>query len=581
MTPIQPRHNGLVCEAPPPEELVCRADQPEQLFSSVDGYTDASSFLASTSSRSDRIHARYAQQVLERSRARILGDAGFSSGGASSSHSNPVASSLLGALSLFSATGCANHAPLNEDGGAGGDTGDPGDSENPPMIPGGEDGGLGSGINTAFGTGVCPRPLDLDPSTSSGNALMTCGHNGLNGSETGVGLIERLSTSAGGTATALQLPITLNNDSARPVFTTTSATGTGGMMYTGFAPRNTQPQLQGNSALFGNSGVFAWSESNPGAATPVLFDRMQINLAGDILPISLETHETVTSIRPNGPVSMVRVGSQLFVLSENRALNPSDARITNAPATIHRYNIAPNGSLSPAPVAGVQPGNVIFGTNTQTNAYLIDGAFHPTAIGDVGDGRIAAVIQGSDDGTNRSSIRVLTTDFGAAFNADPAHPDEPVSNTIDLIDSNTPGAPDFVVNSSSQVTITNIGGVPHALVGSADGSGRIAVVNLDRNYVENRVRFVNVLDDDNDFNTDHGDVANIVARPDGSFAYVITDTGEARAVTLTPGASQFAVGNVYRITQSAPANGTELPSLFIDSSILTARPSGYSKAPIN
>ncbi|MCC6273793.1 MAG: hypothetical protein IT572_10040, partial [Deltaproteobacteria bacterium] len=240
MTPIQPRHNGLVCEAPPPEELVCRADQPEPLFSSVDGYTDASSYLASTPSRADRIHARYDRQVLERSRARILGDAGFSSGGFSSGHSSPVASSLLGAISMLSMTGCANHAPLNEDGGGGPDGGDPGETENPPMIPGGEDGGLGSGINTAFGTGSCPRPLDLDPSTSSGNALMTCGHNGLNGSETGVGLIERLSTSAGGTATALQLPITLNNDSARPVFTTTSATGTGGMMYTGFAPRNTQ-----------------------------------------------------------------------------------------------------------------------------------------------------------------------------------------------------------------------------------------------------------------------------------------------------------------------------------------------------
>lgn len=580
MTPIQPRYNGLVCEAPRPEDLVCSADHPEPLLASSAGYTDASSFL-DASSRSDRIHSRYSQQVLERNRARILGDAGFSAGGSSSvSQANPIASSLLGAISIFSMTGCSDHPALNEDGG-GSDAGDPGDSENPPMIPGGADGGLGSGINTTFGTGVCPRPLDLDPATGSGNALMTCGHNGLNGSETGVGLIERLSTASGGTATGLQLPITLGGDSARPVFVSTSATGTGGMMYTGFSPRNTQPQLQGNSSLFGNSGVFVWSESDPSAASPILFDRMQINLLGDILPISLETHNTVTSIRPNGPVSMVRVGSQLFVLSENRALDPTDGRMTNAPATVHRYNIAANGSLSPAPVAGVQPGNVVFGTNTQTNAYLIDGAFHPTALGDVGDGRIAAVIQGSADGTNRSSIRVMTTDFGPAFNADPAHPDEPVSDTIDLIDSNTPGAPDFVVNSSSQVAITNIGGVPHAIVGSADGSGRIAVVNLDRNTVEDRVRFVNVLDDDNDFNTDHGDVANIVTSPDGNFAYVITDTGEARAVTLTAGASQFAVGNVYRITSSSPVSGTELPSLFIDNSILTARPNGYSKAPIN
>ncbi len=447
------------------------------------------------------------------------------------------------------------------------------------MITGGSDGGLGTGINTAFGTGSCPRPLDLDPSGTAGSALMTCGHNGLNGNSTGVGLIERLSTSAGGTATALQLPTTLNNDSNRPVFTTTSATGTGGVVYTGFTSRNTVPQLQGNGALLGNSGVFVWNESNPGAATPVLFDRMQMKLPdGSVLPISLENHQTVNSIRPNGPVSTVRVGNQLFVLSENRALDGS-GNMTNAPATIHRYNIASNGSLTPAPQNGVQPGNVVFGTSTHNNAVLLDGSYHPTAIGDVGDGRIAAVVQGSSDGSNPSSIRVMTTDFGNAFNADPAHPDEPVSNTINLIDSNTPGAPDFIINSSSQVTITNIGGVPHALVGSADGSGRIAVVNLDRNFVENRVRFVNVLDDNHDFNTDHGDVANIVASPDGRFAYVITDSGEARAVTLSPGAQQFAVGGVHRL-HSGSVSGFELPSLFIDSSILSARPNGYSKAPI-
>jgi hypothetical protein len=564
----------------PNEEQVCRQPDPievdySQLVCRADSYSGAPTRSPHTR------HPRYEHHLLNRNHRAILASA-FGDGGGrpavQASDSNAFSSSawgLLAALSPLSLTGCSDHAPLTETP-TDTDIPDPSDTENPPMVEG-EDGGLGAGIQTAFGTSACRLPLDLDPSNSTGSAIMTCGHNGLDGNSDGVSTAELINLS-NGAVTPLQLPTTLDGNEAFPVSTFSSATGTGGIMYTGFAAANTVPQLEGNNALLSNSGVFVWNESNPGEATNVTFPRIAF---ASFLPderFQLENEQTLTGIRPNRPISMVRQGNYLFTLSDPFALDGSGA-LTRAPAVVHRFSIGSDGALTPAPITTGNP-LVNAGTETPANATVLAGAFRPTAITAVGSDRIAVLVQGRESVTSTSSIRLYSTDMApTAFDAAPNG--DPVSNEISL-------PPGFVSNSSSQLTIVEIGGQPHALVGSEDGSGRIAVVNLSRSYVpaEDRIHFINAFDDDHDQTTDHGDIANIVVRPDGQFAYAISTDGKVRAVTLTgdmndPDSGFGAVGNVYNLTGSTPADGVQQPALFAGGGIISARPLGYSKAPIN
>ncbi|HKY62857.1 MAG TPA: hypothetical protein VJR29_05495 [bacterium] len=575
MTPIKPRLFSVaeenVCRMPEPidfSELVCR--QPES----------AATFTATLTRAPGSLHPRYENHILNRrshsALASALSDTPHTSE-SRASYSSPFLSGGWGLIAgLASVTGCSSHDPLTETP-TDTDVPDPSDGENPPMIPG-EDGGLGAGIQTTFGTSVCPLPLDLDQANNASQAIMTCGHNGLNGTATGVGTAELIDI-ASGNVTPLQLPTTLDGDEARPVSTFSSATGTGGVMYTGFAAANTVPQLQGNNSLLSNSGVFVWNESSPGDATAVTFPRIAF---ASFLPderFQLENEQTLTGIRPNRPVSMVRQGNYLFTLSDPFALD-GDGSLTRAPAVVHRFTVGSNGALTPAPIPTAS-GNplVVAGTDDPANATVLAGAFRPTAIAAVGSDRIAVLVQGSEGLTSTSSLRLYTNDMApTAFEAAPNG--DPVSNEITL-------PPGFVSNSSSQLTIVEINGQPHALVGSEDGSGRIAVVNLSSSFVpsEDRVHLINVFDEDHDLTSDHGDIANIVVRPDGQFAYAISTDGKIRAVALsgTPGDTDSgfgAVGNIYNLTGSAPADGVQQPALFSNGAIVSARPLAYSKAPI-
>lgn len=572
MTPIQPR-NGLLY-TPANEELVCREPGPLEIDYSQQVCQADSSYSPAPSRDRDARHARYAHHLLNRNRSAILSSAfGGSSPASSGSSANPFSSSALGLLSFvspLSLTGCGTHDPLVETP-TDTDVPDPSDTENPPMVNG-EDGGLGAGIQTAFGTSACTVPLDLDPANASGQAILTCGNTGRDGHSEGVGTAERIDI-ATGNVTPLQLPTNLNGSASAPVSTFSSATGSGGIMYTGFASANTVPQLEGNASLLSNSGVYVWNESSPEEATAVTFPRISF---ASFLPderFQLENEQTLTSIRPNRPVSMVRQGNYLFTVSDSFALDGS-GHLTRAPGVVHRFTVGSNGALTPAPITTGNP-LVNAGTTTPANATLLAGAYRPTAIAAVGSDRIAVLVQGSEGVTSTSSIRLYTNDMApTAFDAAPNG--DPVPNEISL-------PPGFVSNSTSQLNIVEIDGQPHALIGSEDGSGRIAVVNLSKSYVaaEDRIRMVNVFDEDHDLTSDHGDIANIVVRPDGSFAYAISTEGKIRAVTLTSGDQFGAVGNVYNLTGAAPADGIQQPAILSNGAIVSARPSAYSKAPLN
>lgn len=567
MTPIRPSllsiNEDNVCLAQPVEELVCRSETPPP--------------PATTSLPDIRAlaHQRYTQSLLLRNRTALASNSPLSSSTPLASNSSIFNSSPL-AMSGFTFVGaalpmaCGTHDPLDDDPPPGDDPiDDPSDDENPPVNTGGDDGGLGAGILTSFAASDCAKPVDLDIASDTSSLLMTCSDT----EGAGNAILERINASTGAVE-ALLLPDTLENEPTKAVHLTSAAGSGTGVVHVGFAPTGTDAQFISGARSLGNSGIFITPENDANATSHVLFNPFQIRYDGSILPISLAgvngTDATVNSFTPNTPVSMVRLGNQLFSLTQNRVVNhmgttsASDDTMDFAPATILRYGVSSSGALSATPIGSAGLGNVIAGSSDPHNAYFMDGVYNPTAIGATEDGRLVVVSQGIP-GANASSIHVFNPDFTSGLT------DGAGSSEIVLNDSANPDF-DFVVNNSSQVTL--VGNT--AIVGSFDGSGRIAIVDVSAagpSGGASRIRYVKVYDNGSD-------IANIVANPSGQYAYVISDTGHIRTVTLTAGDNFGKVGNDYSLA-SGLMSGTTIPALFRANAVIAARPNGYSKAPIN
>ncbi len=553
-------HTENMCVLPPPEEQVCRA--PEQVFSPVTAARPLPDIRA-------RLHARYAQQVLQQhptlAAISAFGPAAPSAPARRNSifNSNPVALSGWAFLPL-----ACNHGPLD-------DMPPPGDpdenppTDNPPINEGGNDGGLGNG--SPLTSTACRNPIDLDISSDASSLLMTCSDDGRDGNFEGVSLVERINATTGA-KTALLLPDSIDNEPEKAVHLTSAASTGTGVFHAGFTATGSEAQFTGGQRSYANSGVFWASESDPNNANHVLFQPFEVRLAGSRMPISLGaangTDATVWSIQPNNPVSMVRVGDQLLVLTANHTVNPQDGLIDFGPASVLRYNIAGSGALTASGMGAASP-TTIAGGDQDHNGFVMDGVYNPSSIADLGDGRIAILSQGLP-GENSSTIHVYNaSDFSSGLNASGSSAGSP---EIILSDLTGPDGPDFGSNSSSQLTI--VGG-RYALVGGADGSGRMAIVDLQRPAPASggtRLRFVKIFDDGHD-------IANIVANPNGNYAYVVSDTGEIRTVTLTAGADYGKVGNIYTLASGLLA-GTTIPAAWRASSIIAASPLQYHRAPI-
>ncbi len=552
------------CVAPPAEELVCRADTPAPVA------TSSTSLLPDFRAMA---HSSYAARLLDRSRSSLASSA-F---GTSSSSSSPLASSsslfssnplMLNGLVVFGGLPGCSHEPLDDMPPPGDpDIDDPSDDENPPVNTGGDNGGLGT-INTSFANSACKHPLDLDLSSDTNSLLLTCGDRASQGDTEGVAILERINATTGH-IDQLLLPNLLEDEPTKPVYLTAAASEGGSVTHVGFASDGTVAELTGGTRSLGNSGIFIVPEADENLTSHVLFNSFQRNLPGDdgrvaLANLSGAAPASVIHFTPNTPVSMVRSGTHLYVLTRNHAVNPVDGSLDLAPATILRYDVnATNGSLTPVSIGAVQS-NVIAGTSTPHNAYLMDGAYNPTALAVASDGRLVAVTQGIP-GENASSIHVFNPDMTSGITSGAG------SSEIIISDAANPDY-DFVASSSSQVALYG----NNAIVGSMDGSGRIAIVDVSAagpSGGANRTRFVTVFDDGSD-------IANVVLNPNGQFAYVISDSGAIRAVTLTEGANFGKVGDTFSLA-SGVMPGTTIPAAFRSSSIIAARPLHYSRAEVH
>jgi len=575
--PISSRSVGPVCVAENPlftpvEDLVCRADD-SQYSSSPSG--------APTASLRSQFHSRYATQLLTRAASNgSLASQGFGTSTPRSStvfDSNPLA--MSGWTFVTGLAGCS-HEPL-DDMPPGDNTIIPDPTDNPPIQTGGDNGGLGNGILASFANSECHRPIDLDPASDANSLIMTCSDR----EGTGNAILERINASTG-SVDQLLLPDTIGNDPNKPVHLTSAASSGGGIVHVGFTATGSDAEFRGGSRSLGLSGIFIAPEADPNITSQVLYNPLQQVAFGDVQPISLAgiqlsnpglpneaaqagVDATVNSFSPNTAVSMVRVGNRLYTIERNLVLNATNGQIDMAPTTIHRWDVnGTNGHLTPTPIGDAQSVNQVPGSSTASNAFLISGAYNATAIAGLGEDRIAAVIQGlpSDDADaeESSQLRVYNLDMTAGLNAPGG---VTTTSTISLSDSTGT----FRANSSSQLSIVNN---RFALVGSADGSGRIAIVDLNRDAPPppaTRARYVKVFEDGSD-------IANIVANPNGQFAYVISDSGQIRTVTLSEGDNFGKVGDSF--TLSSVMSGTTIPAAFRANSVIAARPDGYSKAPI-
>ncbi len=472
----------------------------------------------------------------------------------------PVAATVLAA--------CSNHPPLKESPRTRPAT-DPSNADNPPVVRGGED-GTGN-ISTIYADSSCETPLDLDQSSKDeNNLLMSCGDDILSGNTDGIGLIEKINVKTG-EVSSIKLPGVVDGDENKPVYLSATVAPKNGIILTGFSPSGSPAQFLADSTRLANSGVFFLNEANTNPQT-VTFKPFQRTVGEEKLSISLSNHLTLNTIQPNSPVSMTWLGDTALVLNSNKATHPDESKeVLNAPLSIHPLQINENGNL------------------TASDPYLVDGAYYPTAIAAVDEERFVVVARGVDYNLrgediqaaadakesgiippNPSKLLVYDKNFAPGF--DPG-PDSAGAAEIPLADAaNT----EFVANNARQVPVVQIDGVPHAIVGSADTTGRVAIVNLDRDpskvFGESRVEFRRAFDDGSD-------IANIVVSEDQKYAYVISSDGEVVTMTLDPAKNFRVTDSAKKLVDLVPDSGI-LPAARSGNVMVVASPGTYSAAGI-
>lgn len=555
----------LFTPANPAEELVCRADS----------FTAASPVAASSRPSLRTLFHRHADAQ------RLLGDrtdlvaSAFGSTSAPRRRSSSAEGLAVTPFAVLGTVGCANEGPIDD---IPDDPVENPPTDNPPVQTGGENGGLGEGIQTMFATSRCRNPLDLDLASAAGSVIMTCGDS----SGEGNAILEILNASSGGTPTVRSLPAFLGGSMSKPIHLLSSATGDSGIIYASFASSRSTAELESEHSPIGlvpslsNSGIYTTNEAGTGTVAVTSFDPIEIHPTGSaVIPFSLAglngADATLPTLQPNNPVSMLRIGNRVIVLNNNRIINTVDGTLDYAPATVHRYTINPStGALVPESAGEAFSAVVKAGTSTTSNAALLDGYYNATALGMIDANRFGVVVQGLP-GENSSGIHILNAaDLQSGLPEDP----DRSGSFIAFADAPDPANPDvdFVASDSSQLTVVHN---RYALVGSFDGTGRIAVVDCNTEAAApgaSRIRYIRVFDDGSD-------IANIVAHPNGDFAYVISDTGKIRAVTLAEGPNYGRVGETFTLANFAP--GSVSPAIYAADSVVAAYDRAYAKAPIS
>ncbi len=543
-------HDAGVCEAAPitpePEALMCVASESRILARrpSID--------------LGQRYRASLQQHLLTRN---VVIDPSQLAAGASGSsrvatQSNPFASSVLGlgVGTMFSLTGCAsetNELPPTDE-----EPMDP-PTEDPDPVEGDQD-AVGA-INGDHASGECLNPADLLLSHVDSSILMVCGDDPAVDGGAGPGRIEVVNPGEStGSVPFLTVPTVIADDAARPVRLSSGASQEGtSLIVAGLAPSGNQADYESNPNIFKNSGLLALSQTGgvPDSNSVVEFDALGFDFPFPLANVSApENQAVVSSIQPNTPVSMTIVGDTLYVLNANMALNQQAALeglevLDYAPATIHAYTIGDGGSLTPQPLGAVEM--TVDGEAAPGHALPLFGQYAPAAITTTPDGRLAVLIRGIGGGDNPSRILLIN----------PENPAE--SQEITLSDS---AGLNFWAGSSNELPIVDFNGAPHALVGAGDGTGRLAMVNLD----DGSTSYVGVF-------SGEANITSVVVDTSGTQLVAVSDTGNVRSVNL---AEIDDISGLPKVGQTHSIPAEPRLAALRGNSMIIAHPTSYTQVEV-
>lgn len=328
---------------------------------------------------------------------------------------------------------------------------DPADGEMPEPVPGDSD-GVGNVTNIAQGN--CTNPVDL---MTTGMNQYLC----VSGDEAAV--IETLNSDE--ILSELNLPNVFPGTDENPDVSVrlNAAAKADDQIFAAFSASDSA--FTGVPGASQAAGIYVTDEAG---SEPTVVPFEAVSAPAPLIGFELynpnvtDSQSFVDEIHPNKTVAMQRVGDQLIVLNENRAidLNNLDNALAYAPSTVHVYDVTGDGLVeSGAP------------------AVLI-GSYLPKAMKLLPDGDLLVLTESGVDGG--SSLVRLTNSSGQYAKV----------NEFALTDSD--GSFTAADSGNDNLAIYEANGNTYALVGDTSGSGEVARINISTGETE----FIGVFESD-------------------------------------------------------------------------------------
>lgn len=281
------------------------------------------------------------------------------------------------------------------------------------------------------------------------------------------------------------------------------------------------------------SGIYISTAGKGSDIWGLTFDRIDGKFA---LPSDKSAGTVIDGFQPNSPRAILSAHDKVYVLNSNKIIDPSSGRITYAPLTLHSYKI--DESLPHL-------------LKKESFIFLRD-AFNPLAMALRKNGYLAVLTGGIHGFGLAPSIEVISQNFA------------PARTSIPIVGENTIDSKAFVPASFSDLPILND---RYALVGSADGSGRVAIVDL--NWTKgSSAKFVTVLEGHN--------IAGILKGQDEASAYVLSSSGYVKKMSFDFSDGSVKLGPSYRFANQFSKN---FRIGQYSNGLIVAGPGGYHRIP--
>ncbi len=450
---------------------------------------------------------------------------------------------------LASTTGCANQgiqdAPEN-----GPETSDP-ENPDPQATP---SDGLGT-PKTSFANSDCTVPADMALAALVDSVMALCGDSVVSEGDVGARLLEQIDPATGeldpfqvGATAYIEINVA-GMPMSIPVKNTSLVAADGGRYVVSMASaENPELYLQSEPIPSNGGGYYRPHSAISGLRVvnmngavektlhhaPLLFTFPPTGVASSNHNLPPEVEQSlVKAFFPNNAVDVVRSGDNFWTLNANLVLNSSVAEwnknqgpgyqrsvVDYMPITLHGFS---GNTLEPLTVESGEFVDAM--SNGASNAIMLPG-YNPAGVAVVQsgnlEGRLVVVAQGLVDsqGESHSDSKIFVVDPATT-----SYYEIPLSVSVSSV---------FRAADQRGVALVNVEGEAHALVGSANGSGQVALVNLETEVVE----YFGVFNDET-LSSDEGTypaVAAVVADPENSDRVFVVSKpnaeGEVFATTL-------------------------------------------------